>query len=187
MPNPVEGKLRRSKRRRQRGASLVEMALVLPVLMLTLIGMMETGLAFQDYLTVAYVSREGARVGAFLGDDIGADCAIVRSVAGGLTGSQFNRLNRLEIFRADASGNQVSGDTNTYSYNTGDPQDCDNWTGVVTWPETDRQVVVGSQPLDILGVRVVIRHDWVTGFPPFNGSFTINEETITRMEPEAYE
>jgi hypothetical protein len=163
------------------------MALVLPVLMLTLIGIMETGIAFQDYLTVSYVAREGARIGAFLGDDIGADCAVVQSVALGLTGRQLSRLNRLEVFRADASGNQVTGDTNTYTYNTGDPQDCDNWTSVVTWPETDRQVVVGTDPLDILGVRVVLRHDWVTGFPPFSGSFTINEETITRMEPEAYE
>jgi hypothetical protein len=163
------------------------MALALPILMLTLIGLMETGIAFQDYLTVAYVTREGARVGAFLGDDIGADCAIVQSVAGGLNAGQFGRLNRLEVFRADASGNQVTGDTNTYTYNSGDPLDCDNWTGVVTWPETDRQVVVGTEALDILGVRIVIRHDWITGFPPFSGSFTINEGTITRMEPEAYE
>jgi hypothetical protein len=29
--------------------------------------------------------------------------------------------------------------------------------------------------------------DWVTGFPPFRGSFTIDESTITRLEPQAFE
>ena len=29
-------------------------------------------------------------------------------------------------------------------------------------------------------------HEWVTGFPPFRGSFTIEESTITRVEPEAF-
>jgi hypothetical protein len=29
--------------------------------------------------------------------------------------------------------------------------------------------------------------DWVTGFPPFRGSIQIDESTITRLEPEAFD
>ena len=52
--------------RRQRGQATVELALVLPVYMLLLLGMLEFGLAFDHLLSISYASREGARVGAAL-------------------------------------------------------------------------------------------------------------------------
>jgi len=30
-------------------------------------------------------------------------------------------------------------------------------------------------------------HDWVTNFAPFRGSITIDESTITRLEPKVFE
>src|SRR5579864_1937577 len=50
-----------------RGQSLVEFAVLLPLFMLILIGMLEFGLMFNHDLTLQYASREGARVGAALG------------------------------------------------------------------------------------------------------------------------
>lgn len=169
----------------QRGATLIEMAIVMPVLVLLLVGILEVGMAFKDYLTVSFSAREGARAGAFLGNDVNADCDIIKVVVPSLGGG-LTHLQRLEIYRADANGQQIPSDTNTYVYTAGDPLDCTNWTATVQWPSTSRQTVAGALPLDILGVRLIVDRSWITGFPPFSGSYTLNETTIVRMEPEAF-
>ena len=51
------------RRRSERGAELVEYALIVPVLMLILLGICEFGLALQAYIVVSNAAREGARVG----------------------------------------------------------------------------------------------------------------------------
>ena len=48
------------------GASLVEFALVLPVFLMVVLGMMTGGLAYSRKLSVAQAAREGARYGATL-------------------------------------------------------------------------------------------------------------------------
>jgi len=48
---------------RRRGQSLVEMALVLPILLLLLIGLIEFGRAFFIYAVVSNAAREGVRAG----------------------------------------------------------------------------------------------------------------------------
>jgi hypothetical protein len=48
-------------RRRERGQSLVEMALILPILLLMFIGVLEVGWALRGYLTLLNVTREAAR------------------------------------------------------------------------------------------------------------------------------
>ncbi len=45
----------------ERGANLVEMALVLPLLMLLLIGVVDIGRAFNHYIVITNAAREGAR------------------------------------------------------------------------------------------------------------------------------
>ena len=58
------GPLRAS--RSESGAALVEFALVLPVFLMLLLGMMTGGLAYSRKLSVAQAAREGARFGATL-------------------------------------------------------------------------------------------------------------------------
>lgn len=54
-----------------RGQALVELALVLPLLILLLFGTMEFGRIFHSYLALANASREGARAGIVGADDAG--------------------------------------------------------------------------------------------------------------------
>jgi Flp pilus assembly protein TadG len=81
-------------RRRQsaeRGQSLVELALVLPVLVLVLVGIMDLGRAVYAYNTISNASREAARVAIVnqtLGD-VQAE-AIKQSVNLGLTGADVS-------------------------------------------------------------------------------------------------
>jgi len=177
-----------------RGATVVEAAMALPILLLILIAIMELGLAFKDYLTVSYISREGARIGALAGDDPEADCAILRGIGEIVTTGDLQRINRIEIYKSDAAGGQ--GVTNTAVYKPGqDPTLCtvpadptDGWTlNSGPWPPTSRQTAVGTNPLDIIGVRVILDRTWVSGLPPFSGGFQVNESTITRIEPEVFD
>jgi hypothetical protein len=180
---------------RQRGASLVEAALAFPILILIVMGTLEIGLAFKDYLTVSYISREGARLGALAGDHPEADCAILEGIGNLATSKDLDRIDEIQIYKAHpVTGAQ--GLTNVAVYNPGDdPTICnvpagptDGWTiNPVAWAPTARETTVGSTDLDIIGVRVIMTRSWVTGFPPFRGSFTIDESTITRLEPQAFE
>jgi len=58
----------------ERGQGLVEFAMLIPVFLLLLLGMLEFGFAFDQNLTLEYATREGARVGSSLangGGDLG--------------------------------------------------------------------------------------------------------------------
>jgi len=181
--------------RRERGASLVEASLVFPILILLVMGTLEIGLAFKDYLTVSYISREGARLGALAGDDPEADCAILEGIGNLATSKDLDRIAEIQIFKAD-EGSGAQGLTNVATYNPGkDPTICnvpstvlDGWTiSPVAWSPTSRQTTVGTDTLDIIGVRVILNRSWVTGFPPFRGTSVIDESTLTRLEPQAFE
>jgi Flp pilus assembly protein TadG len=191
----LRGILRRLRSRREHGATLVEASMVFPILILIVMGTLEIGLAFKDYLTVSYISREGARIGGLAGNEAEADCAILRGIGGLTTDDDLNRITEIQIFKAD-EGTGAQGLTNIATYNPGkDPEICnvpstalDGWTiNPINWSPTSRQTIVGSQSLDIIGVRVLMTRDWVTGFPPFRGSFQIDESTLTRLEPKAFE
>lgn len=53
----------------RKGQSLVEFALVLPILIVLLVGIFEFGQIFNAYLQINHASREGARTGALRGTD----------------------------------------------------------------------------------------------------------------------
>jgi len=177
------------RRGHERGATLIEASLVMPIMIMIMIGTMELGLAFKDYLTVSFAGREAARVGALAGNDSDADCHIITAAMDGLGGRTQNLVG-IQIFQADPdTGARLIGKTNTWVLAGTDPYDCANdWTITEKWPATTRETAFGpTSELDIIGVRIGYTHNWITGFPPFNGSFMVDEQTITRMEPESFE
>lgn len=174
----------------EHGATIVEMAIVLPVLLLLIIGMLELGLAFRSFLTVSAAARDGSRVAALAGNEIGADCATLVELGGTLGGGGvLEGLDRVVIFKASAgTGNPVA--SNIYTLNSsGDPTDCASWNrSSYAYPEASRQTISGpGLQLDIVGVRVVTDEAWVTGLFPFRGTYTVDEISLSRLEPEAYQ
>ena len=101
---------------RARGQALVEYAILLPVFLLVLLGILEFGLAFSHHMTMEYATREGARTGAALANGSDAfDCSVVddevvASVQRVLTqnGSQIDlkHVNEIRIYDADANGDE---------------------------------------------------------------------------------
>lgn len=75
----------------KRGQALVELALILPILILLIMGTMEFGRIFHSYLLITNASREGARVGI-----VGASNDVIKNnvkdvaVSLGLTDSQIS-------------------------------------------------------------------------------------------------
>jgi len=71
----VQGELRgvqrvvRSQRRDERGAALVEFAIVIPLLLLLTFGIVEFGMAFNAASSVSEATRAGGRTGAILSSD----------------------------------------------------------------------------------------------------------------------
>lgn len=189
------------RRNPEQGATLVEAAVILPVLILVIVGVIEFGLAFKDYLTVSYLSREGARIGALAGDDLEADCAIVTGLGALAAGNDLERITRIEIYKADPNTGAQGSDYNVATYVPGkDPTTCtvpmdpvnDGWAFTQVgsgWDPSSRDVSVGATggaTLDIIGVRIILDRSWITTFGPFKGTATVDESTITRMEPEVF-
>ena len=50
----------------ERGQSLVEFSMIVPLFLLFLLGLLEFGMVFDHVLTISYATREGARTGAAL-------------------------------------------------------------------------------------------------------------------------
>lgn len=63
----------RRSRRGERGAAAVEFALVLPILMLLIFGIVDFGRMLSAKITLTEAAREGARATALVGRQAGAD------------------------------------------------------------------------------------------------------------------
>jgi len=90
-------------RRRPRGQALVEFALIVPIFILLLVGILDLGRAIYAYNTVANASREGVRVG-IVNQNVGAitDHAVDHAVALGLDASSID-VDFLEADYTDAA------------------------------------------------------------------------------------
>ncbi len=74
---------------REGGQALVEFALVLPILMMVVLGIIQFGILFNNYMTLTDAVRAGARQAAVsrtLPDPVGAATGRVVESAGGLDG-----------------------------------------------------------------------------------------------------
>jgi Flp pilus assembly protein TadG len=78
-----------SKRRHQRGQSLVEFALVLPLFLLILAAIVDFGMGLATTITISNAAREGARLGVVNPSPTAIE-ARVRSVAAGVDATRLN-------------------------------------------------------------------------------------------------
>ena len=69
-----------TRNKRSRGQGLVEFAMLVPVFLLILLGMLEFGFAFNHNMTLEYATREGARAGAAAADGTMRDSSCVDPV-----------------------------------------------------------------------------------------------------------
>jgi hypothetical protein len=188
----------RPARRSERGVSLVEAAIALPLVLLLALGVTDFGFMFMDSLDVSGAAREGARVGSAVGDQADADDYILGAVNEATAGLQNSTLRAIWIFKAGPHGEPVDkcvvDDSPGYysCVGTTDNTNIYDESGsllVGSWNADGRKSTIGSAcPTnpgacpDRLGVRIVFSHDWVTGFFGLSdGPFT--EDAVFQIEP----
>jgi Flp pilus assembly protein TadG len=79
----------RRDRRRRRGQSLVEFAVVLPVFLLILAGVLDFGLGLYSQMTIINAAREGARLGVVEPGNVSAIHDRVLGMSAGLDASSL--------------------------------------------------------------------------------------------------
>ena len=176
------------KRHLGRGQAIVEFALVLPLFLVILVGMLEFGVAFDHRNAMAYAVREGARVGASLGNGgsqpTAVDPAILAAVQRGLTDPiLIENITSIEIYKADTAGKPMSGKINKYDRVGG-------LIGAAGWPATSRvpglnrdsarrPVVYEFQPQTPLGTLLGL---FINGNPPYT-TIIMTDATVMKLEP----
>jgi hypothetical protein len=184
-------------KRSDRGSAAVEFAMVLPLLLLLFIGIAEFGFVFKEKLLVDNAVQTATRTGSSLGQNAGADMAILDSIQQGFSGLPDNGeflVTKVTVYLADSAGAPDSTMINTYLYSVSGG--CD-WNPCPTdessiggpWLPSLRNVDVES--LEHIGVTIYYGHDWVLGGYAFlpdlpcnpDGSQCWTETSILRLEP----
>lgn len=150
----------------ERGANLVEFAIVLPVLITIVFGIVEFGFAFNTYLELRSGSREGARLAA-----VNNEC---NTSASGCAGT------------ADAQRDALIADTRTRLTGLASSSDIGVdiiFPGEIAAPDgtTENDDDVG----DDVAVCVYYQLDSVTGLFPFLNNKWLTSSAIMRIEQEA--
>jgi TadE-like protein len=200
--------IRARRNRAERGQSLVEFALMFPVFVLLLIGLVEFSVTFSVMLNVNYASRDSALLSAEVGDAAGADCLILKRLDAAIGGgaAHHSGINQVRIFWADANGNEIAanayteggiGTTCTLADGSTTSVNYTPVSGGLNYASADRCTVLAgcgidsqgrSHPgLDTVGVSITFHHDWLTPLPnlvqiPPNG-VTFDRSNTMRMEP----
>lgn len=178
----------RRRRETERGQSLVEFSLILPVFLLILMTALEFGSAIDHRTAMAYAVREGARVGASLGaggtSPSTVDAAIIAAVQRGLTDPiLMENITSIEIYKANSTGQPISTFINKYDRNG-------TLVGTEGWPAATR---VTGATADSIGVRVKYAFRPTTPLAPLMSMFLggpvpytvlpMTDTSVMRLEP----
>lgn len=183
----------RPTKSREKGSTLVETAIVVPLLILLALGLSEVGFLVVDYLTVTNAARSGARTGASAADDPSADSSILDVVEEDVCNLRYGELVSVSIYEADpVDGSMPDPETSNLvnTYVPLGPLQCDSTGHAMVcapsplscnWdPATDRDNVPPG--FDALGVRIEFTHDSVTNIFTFPFS-QLSESAVMQLEP----
>lgn len=177
-----------SRGRSERGATMVEFAIVVSLFLALLFVTIDFGMAFRTKLIVDSGVQAAARVGAGVGNNVDVDLYVLDEFLDGLAAlpnGGDDILVFVEVFNVRPDGTPDPVNINAYLYDP-DPSGCD-WdpcpkgsTGSVpnkpawdaypdgytgwSWTPDERSVVFGD--LDQIGVRAYYSYRFLTGFTP---------------------
>lgn len=172
----------------QRGAVLVEAAIVMPLVALLLFGILEYGLLFGDDMRLANSLRSGARTAAALTSlNASDDYAVLKAVQAG-SGKVAPQIQLLVIYKSNGpsdvptkaceEGLSQPGECNVYTQNDFNMTETQlEATGASnSWPPDER--IPGT---DYIGVWAKVDHKWITGF--FGTDHEVTDSAVMRVQP----
>lgn len=167
--------------KKRRAQSLVEFAMVLPILFILTMGIIEFGWLFRNYMTVHYSTREGARVGAVDGDAGSADNDILQAISTSMQTMPYNDLLSVKIFKQEPdSACDPSCTLNSYT------RDATGWQfdPSSNWATGDRRT---QEPTDPLAVEIQFRHRFLVNIiPGAIGTIIIRDFSVVQIEPASF-
>lgn len=187
------------------GAVLVEAALITPLFVYLLFGILEFGGAFRDYLTTSNAASSATRAASIWGSSIDADYQTMRAVQKASTAMPLSQIDYIVVWKATGSEDTVPaacreaptanggtasspaiGACNRYSGShisaPSSTWTCSGSDPIRHYCPTGRRVSLDGAGPDYLGVYVSVTHPWVTGL--FGSSITMSEQSITKLEPQ---
>lgn len=182
-------------RRSERGAVLIEAAIVMPLLFVILFGILEWGLVFRASLTLSESTRAGARVAAALPRNPAYSEVAAAAVSGRLAnaGVPEDQIRILVIYKADPNTGGLYGGGSSDSDIENCSDDCFRYTwdpaldefvlvaGSPEWTAAEQAACGGDDSTDYIGIYVAADHQYVTGL--FGSGIGLSERTVMRLEP----
>jgi Flp pilus assembly protein TadG len=191
-PSPLTllARARARRARGEKGAVAIEAAILTPLLLLLVFGIIEFGMLFKDWLAVTSSVRAGTRMASAeprvstfaqdAADQVGKEAAAL----------DMGNVLDLWIYKAQTSGTNagypVGGDSNFTTCTT-----CVkfHWNPATkkfvaysnTWAYTAQNACQGDAAHDSVGVYLKINHPGVTGL--IFGNMTIKEHSVMSLEP----
>ena len=175
----------------ERGAVALEMAIVVPVLILMAFGMLEFGIAFKERLQYSHAVNQATRNATVMGTDQYADIEILNALEAGLNGD-LGDVDHVDIFKADSTGaptvwGRYVPDSGTCGWNPcPDPDEgSPTYGSPANYKPCNRDIVLDAGGIDTIGVQVQYQHVWITGVLPLSTQ-TWHETARARMEPDLF-
>ncbi len=195
----------------QSGQTLVEFALIMPIIMVVFMAVLEVALAFNAFIAVNRASQNAGHLAAIMTNQAGTDCLILQQVEEDVS-SPNRRQNIINVVveRTALAGNRSFQEQH---YSRVGSMDCTLPDGteinvpythdlgadpLPLYPEEDRCPVLKGCPglgadrttVDNIGVKVRYRHDWITPLsvtmdflPGGSSGWSFTQRNIFRMEP----
>lgn len=167
-----------------------------PVFFMLVFGIIEIGLAMNDYLALSNSVRAGARTGSATGNDLTSDWNILQAIQREGSALPDSQIKMIVVYKASSfgaaptttcqAGTPVSGVCNTYT-----PADFSEdkthfgcyagYTLDKYWCPLDRKVSLTGSGTEFIGVWMKIEHPWVTKM--FGNTKTLTDSSVIRLEP----
>ena len=177
-------------RRDERGATIVEAAIILPLLILLTFGAIEFGIGFRDSAAVASSTRAGARIASALTAQPTFETNSKLSVSDSLKDLLHATPQYLVVYKANANGdpnggavsNGYAGCVDCFRYQwDGANKVWSNNLSADTWTAAEQQVAACANTLPSVGVYVKASQGFITGL--FGANKTFDHKTVMRLEP----
>jgi hypothetical protein len=162
----------------------VEAALVTPLMLAIVLGILEFGMVFKDSLTMSSAVRAGARLASAEPrvSTFATDAAA--QVANEATALNMGNVSELWVYDAEPDGTPV-GDTGNFD-------DCTKcvkftWDGsqfveeTTSWVATDHNACQGDSDRDMVGVYLEVEHPSISNL--FFNTLVLSEHTVMSLEP----
>lgn len=165
-----------------RGQTLTEFALVVPVLLMLVMGVVDGALLMFSVGTARYAASEGSRLGSQLGNASSTDSQVVALIRQNVTSTQLFDVSEIDIYKLNQDGNgNLTPDPTFYNrYRLdGSPM-----ISPEPWPAASRNV--GNGTSDFIGVTVNFSYTWKAGFFAPLGPIRTTAVSYVRLEPQSY-